>query len=131
MINIKTITDTITNVLNKARPALQAIPPLIMVCSVLQRPGLSSMTIAANIIRRQSEAGAPVGALADGSQNVSEAMERIRIEEIIKALRLEAKVEVVVPPGSIAITAFGANAGGPVTVQGTNTFPVNLGGIVR
>lgn len=131
MINIKSITDTITGVFDKARPMLQAIPPLIMVSSVLQRPGLSSMTITANIIRRQSEAGAPVGALADGSQSVSEAMERIRVEEIIKAIRMDSKVEVVVPPGSIAITAFGANAGGPVTVQGTNTSPVNLGGIIR
>lgn len=131
MITIQSIADTITALFEKARPALQPIPALIMLCSLMQRPGLSAALIAAAIIRRQSEAGAPTGALPDGSRNVAEAMEVIRVEEILKAIKQNAKVEVVVPPGSITFTGTGANSGGPVVVTGTNVGAANIPGLIR
>ena len=131
MISIQSIADKITALFEKSRPALTPIPALIMLCSLMQRPGLSAALIAAAIIRRQSEAGAPTGALPDGSRNVAEAMEVVRVEEILKALKQNAKIEVVVPPGAITITATGANGGGPVTVMGTNINATNITGLIR
>ena len=131
MITIESIANAINNVLEKARPALSVIPPFILACGILRRPGLSSINIAANIIRRQSEAGAPSGAMPDGSRNVSEGMEVIRIEELLKALKLDAKVSIAVPPGAITFMGFGANAGGPVTVQGFNTSAFSASGIIQ
>lgn len=81
------------------------------------RPGLSSTKIAANIIKRQSEAGAPVGVRDDGTENMSEKMERIRVEEIVKALVTDARITVTINPGQ-TINGNGGNAGGPVTVIG-------------
>lgn len=81
------------------------------------RPGLSPTKIAANIIKRQSEAGAPIGVLSDGSDNISEKMELIRVEEIINAIISDARVTVTVLPGQ-SIQGSGANAGGPVVVVG-------------
>lgn len=128
---IDSIAQSISKILDKARPALALLPPFLMMCGALRRPGLSDIAVTANIIQRQSEAGAPTGALADGSRNVAEGMERVRVEEIFKALRMDARVEVVVPPGAISFMGFGANAGGPVTVQGTNMTAVNLLGFIR
>ena len=88
------------------------------------------MLIAANIIRRQSEAGAPVGAAADGSANIAEAMERIRVEEMVKALKMDAMVQIGIPIGGIQFTGTGANAGGPVVVKGFNTNNPHGSGIV-
>lgn len=103
----------------KFNPQTPLPPPLIYAGANL-RQGLSAQQIASRIISRQQEAGAPVGALPDGSDNVAEKMEKIRMEEIINAILTEVRVDVVIPPG-IPITAVGGNAGGPIIVQGATT----------
>ena len=81
---IQSICNSINNLIDKARAPLATIPSVLLVCSAINRPGLSPMLIASNIIRRQSEAGAPFGSAADGGANIAEAMERIRVEEMVK-----------------------------------------------
>lgn len=105
-------------------------PPLIMTGAKL-RPGLSSSAIAARIISRQSEAGRQVGNVFADGPNVEEAMEAIRAEEYINAILTEAKVDVVIPPGT-QVTAVGVgNLGAPVMVQGATTNMAIGDGIVR
>src|SRR5258708_22672479 len=65
--------------------------PLILV-GVQSRPGLSATKIASKIIQRKSEAGLPIGALPSGGVSPDEIMERIRIEEMIKAIQEDAKL---------------------------------------
>lgn len=129
--NIEKICQSISKLLEKARAPLVAIPSIILICSAIKRPGLSAMMIASNIIRRQSEAGAPVGPAADGSRNIAEAMEVIRVEELLKAIHLDGKVEIAIPPGGITSVGSGANAGGPVVVTSINTMPVSGSGVFR
>lgn len=117
---IQKICDSIEQLIRKCRVPLTYIPASILVCSAVQRPGLSAMVIAANIIKRQTEAGAPYGPSADGSANVEEAMERIRVEEMVKALKLDSRIQIGIPIGGIQITGTGANAGGPVQITGFN-----------
>lgn len=130
MLAIEKICQGIEMLIQKARVPLAYIPADILVCSAIARPGLSAMVIASNIIRRQSEAGAPVGASADGSANVSEAMERIRVEEMVKALKMDARIQVGLPIGGIQITGTGANAGGPVAITGFNINNAHGDGII-
>lgn len=95
----------------------QAIPsPLILASTA--RPGLSPSKIAARIIRRQAEAGIPVGPLPSGEISPDEIMERIRVEEMINAITSEMVVDVAIKPGTV-IQGTGGNAGGPVQVAGT------------
>lgn len=128
---IQEISNKIENLLQKARAPLTVIPSIILVCSAIQRPGLSAKSIAANIIKRQGEAGAPIGAAADGSQNISEAMEVIRVEEMIKALKMDARIDSALAIGSILVSGTVQTAAGPGTFQGTNINNTNLYGIVR
>lgn len=128
--NISKICDGIEKAIQMCRVPLTYIPATLLVCSAVQRPGLSAMIIASNIIKRQSEAGAPSGPSADGSQNVSEAMERIRVEEIVKALKMDSRVQVGIPIGGIQITGTGANAGGPVQIAGFNINNAHGDGIL-
>lgn len=118
--NIQQICDGITKAIDSIRVPFTYIPAIILVCSAVQRPGLSSMIIASKIIKRQSEAGAPSGPAADGTENVAEAMERIRVEEMVRALKMDSRIQIGIPIGGIQITATGGNAGGPVTVTGFN-----------
>ena len=111
------------------KPVTPLPPPLIMLGGSM-RTGLSSKEISSRVISRQSEAGAPVGAIVAGSANVSEAMEVIRMEEVVNALVTEAKVDITVPPGvQVTVTGVG-NYGAPVISQGATTAIASGDGII-
>ena len=103
------------------------VPTPLMLVGVPLRAGLSPTKIASRIIARKSEAGLPVGALPSGAVSPDEIMERIRIEEIVKALQQDALISVAIPPG-ITLTAAGISPTGPVSVFGsTITFSKGYG----
>lgn len=103
--------------------------PLILV-GAQSRPGLSATKIASKIIQRKSEAGLPIGGLPSGGANPDEIMERIRMEEIIKAIQEDAKLTIAIPPGT-TLTAAGASPSGPVTVFGS-TITITTGyGVIQ
>lgn len=130
-LGIQQIAKTIEQLLTTVRTPLTKIPAIILVCSAIQMPGISAISIAANIIRRQGEAGAPMGAAEDGSQNISEAMEVIRIEEIVKGLKSMARIDAAIPIGAIQVAGTVQTAAGPGTFQGFNINNTSLFGILR
>ena len=85
--------------------------------SAALRPGLDYNKIAAKIISDQSEAGAIAGDNDDGTDNISEKMEIIRVKYICEAIIADARVTIVNLPGQ-QVTATGGNAGGPIQVYG-------------
>jgi len=104
-----------------------SVPTPLVLIGVPTRSGLSPTKIASRIIARKSEAGLPVGALPSGGNSPDEIMERIRIEEIVKAFQQEAIISVAIPPG-ITLSAAGISPAGPVTVFGsTITFSKGYG----
>jgi urease gamma subunit len=111
-------------------PVAPLPPPLIMFGAKL-RPGLSAQSIAANIISKQSESGRVVGDVFADGPNVEEAMEVIRVQEIVNALLNEAKVEVVIPPGVSVLTVGVGNLGAPVISQGSTTSMGIGDGVIR
>lgn len=126
--NIDAIIGGFTKVLNLS--SIGGPPPVptpLMLVGVPLRAGLSPTKIASRIIARKSEAGLPVGALPSGAINPDEIMERIRIEEIVKAIQQDMIISVAVPPG-ITLTAAGISPTGPVSVFGsTITFTKGYG----
>lgn len=106
------------------------IPTILIFSGVPLRSGLSAIKIASRIINRKSEAGLNVGVLPSGMVSPDEIMERIRIEEIIKALQQESIISVAIPPG-ITINASGISPTGPVTVVGSSITYVKGFGIIQ
>jgi hypothetical protein len=94
------------------------VPTPLILIGAQTRPGLSATKIASSIIQRKSEAGLPIGTLPSGGVSPDEIMERIRVEEIIKAIQQDAKITVAIPPGT-TLSAAGASPSGPVTVFGS------------
>ena len=129
--NIESIIGSITKILKiQTIGGATTVPsPLILIGAPL-RSGLSPTKIASRIITRKSEAGLPVGALPSGGASPDELMERIRVEEIIKAIQQEALVTVSVPPG-ITLTAAGASPAGPVSVFGSTITLTSARGIIQ
>ena len=128
---INTIAQGIENAFKAVRPALQSIPPLLLLCEVIQRPGLSAIALTSAIIRRLPEAGIETGVNADGSPNKINQFVRVLCEEIVTEIKDNAKVTCVLQPGTINSIGTGANAGGPVVVTSYNTIPVNTMGIIQ
>ena len=128
---INTIAQGIENAFKAVRPALQSIPPLLLLVGVIQRPGLSAIALTSAIIRRLPEAGIETGVNADGSPNKINQFVRVLCEEIVTEIKDNAKVTCVLQPGTINSIGTGANAGGPVVVNSYNTMPVNTMGIIE
>jgi hypothetical protein len=103
---------------------------LLMVGANL-RPGISAKAIASRIISRQSESGRQVGDVFADGPNTEEAMELIRIEEIINSLLTESVVNVAIPPGISVATVGVGNLGAPVVAQGFTTTIATGNGIIR
>ena len=128
---INTIAQGIENAFKAVRPALQSIPPLLLLCEVFQRPGLSAIALTSAIIRRLPEAGIETGVNADGSPNKINQFVRVLCEEIVTEIKDNAKVTCVLQPGTINSIGTGANDSGPVVVTSYNTMPVNTMGIIE
>ena len=74
--------------------------------------------MAARIIKRQSEAGLPVGPLPSGITSPGETLIRIMSEEFIKEVTQNARIDVAIQPGT-ALQGTGTNYGGPMAIAGT------------
>lgn len=130
MANLESILEVISSFLDTSLSSAPTVPPPIILLGASSKPGLNSRLITSRIISRKSECGAPAGPLPSGAPSVDEKMERIRVEEIVNALINEARITVVVPPGT-PVTTTGANAGGPVISQGVTTNYTQANGIIQ
>ena len=128
---ITSIANGIENLFKFTRPALQTIPPILLLCEVKTRPGLSAIALTSAIIRRLPEAGIETGVNVDGSPNKINQFVRIISEELIKELKDNALISCALEPGTINSVGTGANGGGPVVVTSLNTVPMIIRGILQ
>lgn len=133
-INLNSITSVVDVVLaafKTIKTPVTPLPPQLIMLGGNLRPGMSASDLASKVISRASEAGKQVGDVFADGPNVDEAMEVIRMQELIDSLLNDAKVDVVIPPG-ISVTTLGVgNAGLPVISQGVTTIPAIGNGIIR
>lgn len=127
--------SNVLRVLNAAfdvpRTPIDSLPPQLLLIGSKLRPGLSARNIASRVIARQSESGAPVGDIFSENSNIMESMIVIITQEIINALQVDAKIEIVIPPGVQVTTSGVGNLGGPVISQGITTNIAYGEGIIR
>ena len=128
---ISKIAEGIEKAFSVVRAPLIPIPPILLICEALHRPGLSAISLASNIIKRLPEAGIETGVNADGSPSKINLFVRILSEEIVQEIKDNAKVTCVIQPGTINSFGTGANAGGLVAVVSVNTIPININGIIQ
>ena len=91
---------------------MQQLPRMLLVCSLIKRPGLSAVVSVANIVKDLNMMGIPTGPMPDGSTNLTVAHAYAVTKEIFRALKLDAVVQVGVGPAALNIQV------GPV--MGTN-----------
>ena len=129
--NIKTITQMLDKALDSARRRVGLLSAFLVYVTAYQRPGLSKIKIASEIIADNAPLGINTGQMPDGTDNVVNEYVSNVVEKIVDSLKDDALVECVIPAGSIVVVATGGNAGGPVEAVGTNINNVKGYGIIR
>jgi hypothetical protein len=129
--NISNIVDSITNTLDSYKMPANVLPPFLLLCTAINRPGLSAYKIAAEIIQNNRALGIPVEDNPDGSANMINQYTYNVVKCIVDAIKNDASVQVAIPMQSLLIQATGANAGGPVTCVGSNLMDSIGNGIIQ
>jgi len=120
---ISQICQTIKNYFANTRPPVERIPTLLLACSLVKRPGLSTITSVANIVKDLNMLGINTGPMPDGSPNLTVAYTYAVVNEIYRALKMDSVVQVAINPNSINVVVGGN--------MGTNPMPVDGSGITR
>ena len=129
---VQKIGDTIDKVMNTIRPPLIQIPPMLMLCEMLQRPGMSATILASEIIAGLEQLGIPTGVNPDGSENLIVKSVQMGCEKIVDHIHNYARVDSAAEPCSVSITGTGTAAGiAPVAVSGCNSSFISVKGGVR
>lgn len=117
---IQQICQTITNFFSNVRPPFPQLSRLLLVCSMIRRPGLSVIQSTANIVKDLNKLGIPTGPMPDGSANLTVGVTFANTKEYYRGFKKDASIQVGFQPGSMMVTAYGGNAGGPIVVNGIN-----------
>ena len=129
--NIDNVLSSIDKAIDAARKPVQKIAGMMIYATAVQRPGLSRIKISSEVISENGALGILTGDMPDGTENVVNKFVNNMTEKIVDSLKEDAKVECVIPIGSIVVTANGANAGGPVEAVGTNINMASGVGVIR
>ena len=98
---INQIANGINEVFKTMRPIPMVIPPLLLLCEINNRTGLSAIALTSAIIKRLPEIGINSGMNADGTPNVINKFVRVLVEEMIDELKYSASVETVIDPHAL------------------------------
>jgi hypothetical protein len=129
--NISDIIDNITNTLDSAKMPANVLPPFLLKCTALNRPGLSAYKIASRIIENNRALGIPVEDNPDGTANLINQYTYNVVKCMVDAIKNDASVQVAIPQQSLLIQATGGNGGGPVTCIGSNLLDSIGNGIMQ
>ena len=87
---IQQICQSIKNYFNNVRPPFPQLPRLLLVCSMMRRPGLSTIQSTANIVKDLNKLGIPTGPMPHGCDNMSVAFAFAYVKEAFRAFKNDA-----------------------------------------
>lgn len=120
---IEQICKTISSYFERVRDPFPQLSRILLVCSMIRRPGLSTIQSVSNIVKDLNRLGIPTGPMPDGSPNLTVAVTFANTKEQHRALKFDASVQVGIQPGTMSSIGFGSNGGGPITIVSNNTTP--------
>ena len=128
---IEQICKTILKYFENVRAPFPQLSRILLVCSMVRRPGLSTIQSVSNIVKDLNRLGIPTGPMPDGSPNLTVAVTFANTKEHHRAIKHDMSIQVGIQPGSAMIFGTGANAGGPVTIQGSVVTPGMAYGVAK
>lgn len=116
---IDKLSELIKSEISTARKPAQDIPPFLTSIEGMMRPGLSAISLTANIVSRLGEAGIDTATLPNGEEPQLMKIIRIVCEEIIKEIQLNMKGMTEIKPGTLVGMAGSVPVISSVPIQGT------------
>lgn len=102
---ITQICNTIKNYFENIRKPFPQLPRLLLVCSMIKRPGLSVTNSVANIVKDLNKLGIPTGPMPDGSANLTIGFSFASTKEQYRAIRKDMSIQVGFQPGTLDMGA--------------------------
>ncbi len=118
--SISDISNSIKELFSITRQPAPEVPGMLMAVGGTQKPGLSTIISTGNIVKALNKHDIPTEPLPDGTENKNVALAMAIVEEVFRAIREDANIQVAHTPGAITVLTTGANSGGPVLSQGIN-----------
>lgn len=129
--NLENIARTMREAFNKMKTPAEILPPQLLYCTSIRRPGMSASEVAARIIANNAALGIETGLNPDGTQNIVNEYTYNIVKEVFNEIKKNAVVQVAIPAGCIMVQTNGGNAGGPVVGIGSNIISTTVRGIIR
>jgi len=104
---IEQICQTITNLFNNVRSPFPQISRILLVCSMIRRPGLSTIQSVSNIVKDLNRLGIPTGPMPDGSANLTVAFTFANTKEIYRGIQKDMSIQVGFQPGTLNVVGQG------------------------
>lgn len=92
------VCNTISKIFSGIRPPAQLFPGILLLCSLVKRPGLSAIQSTSNVAVALSKLGIPTGAMPDGSPNLTIAFTYALFKENFRAIKFDAMGQTNVDP---------------------------------
>lgn len=126
------ILDLVLGVFNLVKKPATKIPPALLMVGAKLKPGMSPRNLAADTLTMlESDLGIPMNNDATHGQRNNVAAAFVATSKTtIEHIQDNASVQGAIAPASINVTVTGANAGGPIVAQGTNTTPTGVSSAV-
>ena len=102
---ISQICQTIKNYFETVRSPFPQVPRILLVCSMIRRPGLSVANSVSKIVKDLNRLGIPTGAMPDGSANLTVGFAFASTKETYRAIRKDMSIQVGIQPGTLNIQA--------------------------
>ena len=100
---ISQICQTIKNYFENIRSPFPQVPRILLVCSMIRRPGLSVISSVSNIVKDLNKLGIPTGPMPDGSANLTVGLVFASTKESYRAIRKDMSIQVGIQPGTLNI----------------------------
>jgi hypothetical protein len=102
---IQQICNSIKNLFTGTRPPFPSLPGILIVCSMIKRPGLSAIQSTSNIVNSISKLGIPTGIMPDGSANLTVGFTFASTQEYQRMIKEDLNSQGAMQPGSENILA--------------------------
>ncbi len=107
MLGLEQICNTIKNFFANIREPFPQLNRILLVCSMIRRPGLSTIQSVSNIVKDLNRLGIPTGPMPDGSANLTVGVMFASTKEHHRAIKNDMSIQVGFQPASLNIVGYG------------------------
>ncbi len=107
MANIKNLLGSIDSIMGSINVTAPLIPPVLIQCGVLGRPGLSKINTIQNIVKSMAAGGLPITDNPDGTPNDAIIFASAISNSIIEEITKRGVVQIPFQMGEVTITLPG------------------------